>query len=190
MDLVPACVSRQARARTEGPPHAACTEAARTASLWYDSEQVGVCVQRRAMSGSRAVAAKVVKSRQEPNLVNADRITTSTGKLQGCPPAGRRGEWWHACSVPTAGWCSNCCRSKSRLPAHGHKLSPISRETQESRLGERIKGLPLVDGIAWWAEWWNDQAIENKLSEAATVSRKWAAAKGIAFDQGKTEAAL
>jgi len=85
MDLVPACVSRQARARTEGPPHAACTEAARTASLWYDSEQVGVCVQRRAMSGSRAVAAKVVKSRQEPNLVNADRITTSTGKLQGCP---------------------------------------------------------------------------------------------------------
>jgi hypothetical protein len=53
-----------------------------------------------------------------------------------------------------------------------------------------ITGLSFVDDIAWWAEGKDDQAIAVKLSEAAAASLKWVVDNGVAFDHGKTEAAL
>jgi len=40
------------------------------------------------------------------------------------------------------------------------------------------------------AEGKNDEEVAAKLSEAATAAAAWAARNGVAFDQGKTEAAL
>jgi hypothetical protein len=130
MNLVLSCVSRQARARAEGAAACRLTELARAARLRYDLEQVGACAQRRAMSGSRVVAAKAVKSRQEPTLGNADRTTTSTGKWQGWLPC--RKAWrisarvfgsdsWLVLELSSVEASSSC---------HSHKLSLISHKSQ------------------------------------------------------------
>jgi Reverse transcriptase (RNA-dependent DNA polymerase) len=53
-----------------------------------------------------------------------------------------------------------------------------------------ISGLSFVDDIGWWAEGKDDEMVAAKLSEAATASIDWAAQNGVAFDHGKTEAAI
>jgi len=53
-----------------------------------------------------------------------------------------------------------------------------------------IRGLSFVDDISWWAEGADDVAVAAKLSAAAAASIEWAAENGVAFDQGKTEAAF
>jgi len=40
------------------------------------------------------------------------------------------------------------------------------------------------------AEGKRDQEVVAKLSQAAAAAMKWAAGNGVAFDHGKTEAAL
>ena len=46
-----------------------------------------------------------------------------------------------------------------------------------------------MDDIGWWAEGKDDEAVA-KLSQAATVSIDRGSQNGVAFDHGKTEAAL
>jgi hypothetical protein len=53
-----------------------------------------------------------------------------------------------------------------------------------------IKGLSFADDIAWWARGKNEEEVATKLAEAAAVSLDWAKDNGVAFDHGKTEAAL
>ena len=47
-----------------------------------------------------------------------------------------------------------------------------------------------MDDIGWWAEGKNDEEVAGKLSEAAAAATEWARKIGVAFDHGKTEAAM
>ena len=47
-----------------------------------------------------------------------------------------------------------------------------------------------MDDISWWAEGANAGKVAAKLSAAVAASMEWAAENGVAFDHGKTEAAL
>jgi len=67
-------------------------------------------------------------------------------------------------------------------------LSGIFDEVEAAVPG--VLGLSFVDDISWWVEGKNDEEVAAKLSEAAKAAAGWAARNGIAFDQGKTEAAL
>ena len=67
-------------------------------------------------------------------------------------------------------------------------LSGIFDEVEAAVPG--VQGLSFVDDISWWAEGRDDQAVATKLAEAATTAISWAASNGVAFDQGKTEAAI
>ena len=67
-------------------------------------------------------------------------------------------------------------------------LSGIFDEVEATVPG--VHGLSFVDDISWWAEGKNDEEVTAKLSEAATAAAEWAARNGVAFDQGKTEAAI
>jgi hypothetical protein len=67
-------------------------------------------------------------------------------------------------------------------------LAGILHEVEKAVSG--IKGLSIVDDIAWWAEGKDDQAVAVKLSETAPASLEWAAYNGVAFHHGKTEAAM
>jgi len=51
-------------------------------------------------------------------------------------------------------------------------------------------GLSFIDDIGWWAEGRNDKEVAAKLSQAAAAAIEWAGKHGVAFDQGKTEAAM
>ena len=53
-----------------------------------------------------------------------------------------------------------------------------------------IQGLSFVDDISWWADGADSTAVAAKLSAAAAAAIGWAAENGVAFDSGKTEAAL
>jgi len=53
-----------------------------------------------------------------------------------------------------------------------------------------IRGLSFVDDIRWFADGKDDRLVVAKLSEAAVVSIDWAAKNGVAFDHGKTKAAI
>jgi hypothetical protein len=53
-----------------------------------------------------------------------------------------------------------------------------------------IRGLSFADDIAWWAEGSEEQEVADKLTEAAKAAIRWADNNGIAFDEGKIEAAL
>jgi hypothetical protein len=53
-----------------------------------------------------------------------------------------------------------------------------------------VSGLSFVDDIGWWAEGKDDEAVAAELSKAAAASIEWAKENGVAFDHGKTEAAL
>jgi len=50
--------------------------------------------------------------------------------------------------------------------------------------------MSLADDIGWWTDGADDEAVAAKLSEAAAASIDWAARNGVAFDHGKTEAAV
>jgi len=53
-----------------------------------------------------------------------------------------------------------------------------------------VRGLSFVDDVSWWAEGKDDQSVAMKLAEAAAASISWAASNSVAFDHGKTEAAM
>jgi len=53
-----------------------------------------------------------------------------------------------------------------------------------------IQGLSFVDDISWWADGADCTAVAAKLSAAATAAIGWAVENGVAFDSGKTEAAM
>ena len=67
-------------------------------------------------------------------------------------------------------------------------LSGIFDEVERKVAG--FSGLSFVDDIRWWADGKDDEVGAAKLSEAATASMVWAAQNGVAFDHGKTEAAI
>jgi len=47
-----------------------------------------------------------------------------------------------------------------------------------------------LKNIGWWADGANDEAVSATLAEAAAASIDRAARNGVAFDHGKTEAAI
>jgi len=53
-----------------------------------------------------------------------------------------------------------------------------------------IQGLSFVDDISWWADGADSTAVAAKLSAAAAAAIGWAVENGVAFDSGKTEAAM
>jgi len=53
-----------------------------------------------------------------------------------------------------------------------------------------VSGLSFVDDIGWWAEGKNVDEVVDKLSQAAAAAMEWAGKNGVAFDRGKTEAAI
>jgi len=67
-------------------------------------------------------------------------------------------------------------------------LSGIFDKVQAAVPG--IRGLSFVDDISWWADGADDKVVAAKLSAEAAASIEWAAGNGVAFDHGKTEAAL
>ena len=67
-------------------------------------------------------------------------------------------------------------------------LSGIFDEVEAAVPG--VQGLSFADDISWWAEGKDDNEVTAKLTAAATALVEWATANGVAFDSGKTEAAL
>jgi len=57
-------------------------------------------------------------------------------------------------------------------------------------LAAGVRGLSFVDDIGWWAEGKNAEEVAGKLSLAAAAAIEWAGKNGVAFDHGKTEAAI
>ena len=53
-----------------------------------------------------------------------------------------------------------------------------------------VRGLSFVDDVSWWADGKDGEEVATKLSEAAAAATEWAARSAVAFDPGKTEAAL
>jgi len=53
-----------------------------------------------------------------------------------------------------------------------------------------VHGLSFMDDIGWWADRSDEMAVAEKPSVAAAAAIEWAAGNGVAFHQGKTEAAL
>jgi len=79
----------------------------------------------------------------------------------------------------------------------GSPVAPILFTTYLSGIFDKveaavpgIRGLSFVDDISWWADAADSKAVAAKLSAAATASIEWAVENGVAFDYGKTEAAL
>jgi len=67
-------------------------------------------------------------------------------------------------------------------------LSGIFDEVE--RAAPDVSGLSFVDDIGWWAEGKNVEEVANKLSLVAAAAIEWAGKNGMAFDHGKTEAAI
>jgi len=67
-------------------------------------------------------------------------------------------------------------------------LSGIFDEVERTATG--ISELSFVDDIGWWTEGKNAEEVAGKLSLAAAMSIEWAEKNGVAFDHGKTEAAM
>jgi hypothetical protein len=67
-------------------------------------------------------------------------------------------------------------------------LSGIFGEVERTVPG--VKGLSSADDIAWWAKGKDEEEVAAQLAEAAAASLDWAKDNGVAFDHGKTEAAL
>jgi len=79
----------------------------------------------------------------------------------------------------------------------GSPVAPILFTTYLSGIFDKveaavpgIRGLSFVDDISWWADTADSKAVAAKLSAVATASIEWAVENGVAFDYGKTEAAL
>ena len=47
-----------------------------------------------------------------------------------------------------------------------------------------------MDDIGWWADGKDDEEVAPKLGEAAMVAIEWAQENGVAFNHGKTQAAV
>jgi len=58
------------------------------------------------------------------------------------------------------------------------------------RAAPGISGLSFVDDIGWLPEGKGEEEVAAKLSEAAAAAMEWGKNNGVAFDQGKTEAAI
>ena len=67
-------------------------------------------------------------------------------------------------------------------------LSGIFDEVERAVPG--IRGLSIVEDIAWWADGKDDEAAATKMSETAAASIDWTASNGVAFGHGKTEPAI
>ena len=67
-------------------------------------------------------------------------------------------------------------------------LSGIFDAVEQAAPGS--SGLSFVDDIGWCAEGRNDKEVAAKLSQAAAAAIEWAGKNGVAFDRGKTEAAM
>ena len=67
-------------------------------------------------------------------------------------------------------------------------LSGIFDTVEQAAPGS--SGLSFADDIGWWAEGRNDKKVAAKLSQAAAAAIEWAGKNGVAFDRGKTEAAM
>ena len=67
-------------------------------------------------------------------------------------------------------------------------LSGIFDEVERTAAG--VRELSFVDDIGWWVEGKNAEEVAGKLSLAAAVAIEWAGKNGVAFDHGKTEAAI
>jgi len=67
-------------------------------------------------------------------------------------------------------------------------LSGIFEEVEWAATG--VSELSFVDDIGWWAEGKNAAEVANKLLQAAAASIEWEGKNSIAFDHGKTEAAI
>jgi len=67
-------------------------------------------------------------------------------------------------------------------------LSGIFDEVERAAPG--ISGLSFVDDIGWLAEGKGEEEVAAKLSEAAVAAMEWGRNNRVAFDQGKTEAAM
>jgi len=79
----------------------------------------------------------------------------------------------------------------------GSPVAPILFATYLSGIFDKveaavpgIRGLSFVEDISWWADGADSRAMAAKLSAAAAASIEWAVENGVAFDYGKTEAAL
>jgi hypothetical protein len=58
------------------------------------------------------------------------------------------------------------------------------------RIVPGIRGLSFADDIAWWAKGRGEHEVADRLAEVAEAAIKRVGNNGIAFDQGKTEAAF
>jgi len=67
-------------------------------------------------------------------------------------------------------------------------LSGVFDEVE--RAAPDVSGLSFVDDIGWWVEGKNAEEVANKLSLVAAAAIEWAGKNGMAFDHGKTEAAI
>jgi len=67
-------------------------------------------------------------------------------------------------------------------------LSGIFDAVEQAAPG--ISGLLFVDNVGWWPEGKNADEVAGKLTQAAAAAIEWAGRNGVAFDHGKTEAAL
>jgi len=67
-------------------------------------------------------------------------------------------------------------------------LSGIFDAVEQAAPGN--SGLSFIDDIGWWVEGRNDKEVAAKLSQAAAAAIEWAGKNGVAFDQGKMEAAM
>ena len=67
-------------------------------------------------------------------------------------------------------------------------LSGIFDEVEQKVPG--VSGLSFVDDIGWWADGEDEEKVAANLSGAAAAAIDWAANNGVAFDHGKTEAAI
>jgi len=67
-------------------------------------------------------------------------------------------------------------------------LSGIFDEVEATCPG--VRALSFVGDVAWWAGGKTEEEVAHSLEKAAAAALMWAANNGIAFDQGKTEAAL
>ena len=67
-------------------------------------------------------------------------------------------------------------------------LSGIFEVVEQAATG--ISGLSFVDDIGWLAEGKGEEEVAAKLSEAAAAAMEWGKNNGVAFGEGKTEAAM
>ena len=79
----------------------------------------------------------------------------------------------------------------------GSPVAPILFTTYLSGIFDKvevaapgIQGVSFVDDISWWADGTDSRAVAVKLLAAAAALVERAAENGVAFDYGKTEAAL